>query len=308
MHALGRRVIDAHLHLYDSREIQYAHLERTDAMFEALIGDYSRLPRRYLFEDYARDMSGWEIAGIVWHEFMAADAVREVEWAERLTEKVPVPMAIVGLVDFLARDLEARLDAYAACAHVAAVREHLGWDERDVMRRFAARGDLLADARWQEGLSLLKKYRFKCSLEVFSPQLPDVCAIVQRNSEIGFTVAVMGWPASLDDAAFARWKRDMGALAACENVLASISALECVFGIGWELSKARRWVDTVMELFGTDRVMFGSHRPISLLARKVANPYDVYEEMTRDLSEAERDAVFRGNAARWFFGWRRESA
>jgi predicted TIM-barrel fold metal-dependent hydrolase len=308
MHTVGRRVVDAHMHLYDDREIRYAHLERTDAMFEALIGDYSTLPRRYLFEDYARDMSGWEIAGIVWHEFLAVDAVREVEWAERLAEKVPVPMAIVGLVDFLAPDLEARLDAYAGCAHVVAVREHLGWDERDPMRRFATRGDLLTDARWREGLSLLKKYRFKCSLEVFSPQLPDVCAMVQRNSEIGFTVAVMGWPASVDDTQFARWKRDMGALAACENVLVSVSALECVFGMSWEVSDARRWVDAVMELFGTERVMFGSHRPISLLARKVANPYNVYEEMTRNLSEAERDAVFRGNAARWFFGWRRESA
>src|ERR1700749_2816040 len=94
MHTLGRRVVDAHMHLYDSRENQYAHLERTDAMFEALIGDYSKLPRRYLFEDYARDMRGWEIAGIVWHEFIAVDAVREVEWAERLTEKVPVQMGI----------------------------------------------------------------------------------------------------------------------------------------------------------------------------------------------------------------------
>ena len=296
------------MHLYDGRENRYAHLERTDAMFEALIGDYSTLPRRYLFEDYARDMSDWEIAGIVWHEFIAADAVREVQWAERLAETVPVPMAIVGLVDFLAPDLEARLDAYAGCGHVAAVREHLGWDEVDAMRRFAIRGDLLTDARWRAGLSLLKKYRFKCSLEIFSPQLPDVCAMVQRNPEIEFTVAVMGWPSSVDDAEFARWKRDMGALAACQNVLVSISALECVFGMSWQASEARRWVDAVMELFGTERVMFGSHRPISLLARKVANPYDIYEEMTRNLSETERDAVFRGNAARRFFGWRRESA
>jgi predicted TIM-barrel fold metal-dependent hydrolase len=46
------------------------------------------------------------------------------------------------------------------------------------------------------------------------------------------------------------------------------------------------------------RVMFGSHRPISKLARNVARPYAAYEE---GLSEAERDAVFRTNAARWFW-------
>jgi len=40
-------IVDAHVHLYDSRENRYEHLERVDAMFEALIGDYATLPRRY---------------------------------------------------------------------------------------------------------------------------------------------------------------------------------------------------------------------------------------------------------------------
>ena len=63
-------------------------------------------------------------------------------------------------------------------------------------------------------------------------------------------------------------------------------------------------METAIELFGTKRVMFGGHRPISRLARRVAHPYAAHEEMTEGLSEAERDAVFRGNAARWFWGGR----
>jgi predicted TIM-barrel fold metal-dependent hydrolase len=51
-------------------------------------------------------------------------------------------------------------------------------------------------------------------------------------------------------------------------------------------------METSIELFGTKRVMFGGHRPISLLARRVAHPYAAYEEMAEGLSEAERDAVF----------------
>jgi predicted TIM-barrel fold metal-dependent hydrolase len=70
----------------------------------------------------------------------------------------------------------------------------------------------------------------------------------------------------------------------------------------WDVAQAQLWIEAVMELFGTERVMFGSHRPISKLARNVARPYAAYEEMTQGLSEAERDAVFRTNAARWF--WR----
>ena len=94
----------------------------------------------------------------------------------------------------------------------------------------------------------------------------------------------------------------MAAIAACGNVRITISALECVFGMDWGMAQARPWVEAVLELFGTERMMFGSHRPISRLAHSVANPYDIYEEMTRGWSETERDAVFRLNAAAWFFG------
>jgi predicted TIM-barrel fold metal-dependent hydrolase len=302
MHSSEKRhIVDAHVHLYDGGENRYEHLEHVDAMFEALIGDYSTLPRRYLLEHYLADEGGLEVDGIVWHEFMSADPLREVEWAQRLAETLPIPMAIVGLVDFLAPDLEARLERYAACANVTAVREHLGWDEGNPLRRFAKRGDLLSVARWQRGLGLLKGDRFKCSLEVFSSQLADMLPVIRKNPAIGFTVAVMGWPIAVDNQGFAQWKQSLWELSACENARITISAAEAVFGMHWQIAQVQPWVDTVFELFGTERVMFGSHRPISRLARNFPSPYIGYQEVTCGLSAAERDAVFRQNAAEWFF-------
>jgi predicted TIM-barrel fold metal-dependent hydrolase len=297
-----RRIIDAHMHLYDSQENRYEHMEHPDVTLQALVGDYSALPKRYSFEDYVVDLADVEIDGIVWHEFIAADSVREAKWAQRLAEQLPVPMAIVELVDFLAPELESRLNAYSQQANVAAVRQHLGWDAGDSVRCMAKRGDLLRDANWQQGVRLLRKYRFKCSLEVFSPQLPDLLTVIRQNSETGFTIAVMGWPITVDDGEFKRWKRSLKEIACCENVRLTISAIECVFGMEWDVAQARLWIEAVMELFGTERVMFGGHRPISKLARNIARPYADYEEMTQGLFEAERDAVFRTNAARWF--WR----
>jgi predicted TIM-barrel fold metal-dependent hydrolase len=296
------RVVDAHMHLYDSQENRYEHMAHSDAMMEALLGDYSALPKRYPFEGYAADLADVEIDGIVWHEFIATDSVREAEWAQRLAERLPVPMAIVELVDFAAPDLEARLDAYLEHANVAAVRQHLGWDARNPMRCMAQRGDLLPDERWRQGVRKVRNYRFRCALEMFSPQLPDVLPVIRENPEIGFTIAVMGWPVPADDEEFVRWKRSLGEIASCENVRLAISAVECVFGMDWEPMKARPWVEAAIELFGTERVMFGSHRPISRLARRVTHPYAAYAEMTQSLSKAERDAVFAGNAARWYWG------
>jgi predicted TIM-barrel fold metal-dependent hydrolase len=47
--------------------------------------------------------------------------------------------------------------------------------------------------------------------------------------------------------------------------------------------------------------MFGSHHPICGLSSTHPTPYPAFEAMTAGLSNSERDAVFRGNAADWFF-------
>jgi predicted TIM-barrel fold metal-dependent hydrolase len=296
-----RKVIDVHLHLYDHKQNRHDFLEQVDPIFQALIGDYSALPRRYLLEHYLADEPELEIAGLVWNEFLSSDPLREVMWAQRMADGLPLPMAIIGLVDFLAPNLEERLDAYAQCANVTAVREHLGWDRENPMRRFAKRSDLLTDPQWRQGLKHLAKYRFKCSLEIFSSQLPDLLAAVRLNPNIGFTIAVMGWPIATDKYEFTRWRQGLADLSACGNTRIAISAIECIFGMAWYVEKVQPWVQAIYELFGPERTMFGSHHPICSLSSAHPTPYPAYEVMTAALSSSEKDAVFRATAADWFF-------
>lgn len=305
--AAKRKIIDAHIHLYDHQENRYDFLEHTDEVFQALNGDYSALPRRYLLDEYLADEPDLEVVGFVWHEFLSADPEREVLWGQRMAERLPIPMAIVGLVDFLAPDLETRLEKYAQCTNVAGVREHLGWDQEDSWRRFAKRPDLLTDSRWLQGLRRLAKYRFKCSLEVFSPQLPDLLTAVRLNPDIGFTIVLMGWPVRTDEFEFRRWRQSLANLSTCENVRIEISAIECIFGMSWSLQQVEPWVKTVFDLFGPQRTMFGSHHPICGLSRSFPAGYTAYKRMSAGLSSAEQDAVFRLNAAEWFFGSERLS-
>ena len=296
-----RKIIDAHVHLYDHKQNRHEFLEHVDPMFQALVGDYSALPRRYLLDNYLADEPDLEIAGLVWNEFLSSDPLREVLWAQRMADGLQIPMAIVGLVDFLSPNLEEQLDAYAQCANVTAVREHLGWDRENPLRCFAKRPDLLTDSHWRHGLNHLASCRFKCSLEVFSSQLPDLLTVVRLNPNIAFTIAVMGWPIDTDKHEFKRWRDSLADLSACENTRIVISALECIFGMAWSIEKARPWLQTVFELFGTERAMFGSHHPICGLSSTHPTPYPAYEAMTRGLSSSEQDALFHRNAADWFF-------
>jgi predicted TIM-barrel fold metal-dependent hydrolase len=204
-------------------------------------------------------------------------------------------------VDLLAPDLEKTLAIYSQCSHLVAVRQHLGWDATNPLRRFAPRGDLLTDARLLQGLKSLAKYPFKCSLEMFAPQLKDFRAVAESAPEISFWIPVIGWPLDLSKAGFEQWKQDMQALSAFPNVTITVSVLECVFGMDWAVADAVPWLDAVFELFGAGRIMFGSHRPLCKLSHSFPNPYRAYERFVARLSPAEQDAVFRKNASAWFF-------
>src|SRR5215211_2582865 len=138
-----RRIVDAHVHLFDHTANRHEFLERRDETFAALVGDYAALPRTYLLDDYLRHSDSRRVEGIVWHEFLSSDPVREAQWGQALADASPIPQAVVALVEFLDPALDERLDLYRSLPNVTAVREHLAWDPADPLRRFAARPDLL---------------------------------------------------------------------------------------------------------------------------------------------------------------------
>ena len=95
----GRRaVVDAHVHLFDHAANRHEFLQRRDESFEALVGDYSALPRTYLLDDYLHDTGTRRVDGIVWHEFLSEDPVREARWAQARADASPIPQAIVALL------------------------------------------------------------------------------------------------------------------------------------------------------------------------------------------------------------------
>ncbi len=296
----GLSIVDAHVHLYDSEANVHGHLEHEDEVYEALVGDYSALPRTYLPDAYLVDTAGCKVEGVVWHEYLSDDALKEVQWGQRLAERSPVPQAMVALVDFLDPRLDERLQAYRSLSHVTAVREHLGWDPVNPRKRFAGRSDLLTDPEWQRGIASLRKYDFKCGLEVFSPQVPGLLEVVRQHPDLGFTLAVMAWPLDLGPTGFKQWQKDVRALSRCDNVCADISAIECIFGMDWSEEQVAPWVLALIDMFGPRRCMFGSHLPIAGLSRGFKPLYDAYQRIVRRFSADEQDQMFRKVAADWF--------
>jgi predicted TIM-barrel fold metal-dependent hydrolase len=294
------RIVDAHVHLYDHQQHHHAFLDQADPGYEAFVGNYDALPRRFLLDDYLAQTRGYRVDAIVWHEFLSDDPCREAAWAQQLADAGGMKHALVARVDFLDPSLEATLEHYESLSHVTAVREHMAWDERQPLRRFARRPDLLRDPSWRKRLRLLDGRRFKCGLEVFASQLGELAEVVWQHPHIGFTIGVMGWPDDTGAAGFERWRKDLAELAACGNTCLDISALECIFGMAWSADDAGSWVDAAIDTFGVSRCMFGSHLPVSTLSTRFARLYERYDQLTRGCSPHELDELFYGVAQRWF--------
>ena len=135
---------------------------------------------------------------------------------------------------------------------------------------------------------------------MFAPQLAQLLTIVRAHPDIGFTVAVMGWPTDLGHESYTRWRSDMHALGRCENTCASISAVECIFGMNWTEERVEPWITSIIEAFGPKRSMFGSHLPIDTLSYGFDRLYDGYERIVGAFSEDEKDAMFRTAALSWY--------
>jgi hypothetical protein len=146
----------------------------------------------------------------------------------------------VALVDFLDPHLEERLNIYRSLPNVTAVREHLGWDVTNPKTRFAKRPDLLAGPFWQRGS--YSATIFKCGLEVFSPQISDLLKVVRLYPDLGFTIAVLGWPLDLSTAGYRKWHQDLKELSQRENVCVDISTIECIFGLDWRVDWIAPWI------------------------------------------------------------------
>jgi predicted TIM-barrel fold metal-dependent hydrolase len=294
------RIVDAHVHFYDHRQNHHSFLNETDSGYEAFVGNYDALPRRYLLADYLADTAGYRVEGVVWHEFLSSDPVKEASWAQDRANAGGVRHALVALVDFLDPDLQHKLDQYEALPNVTAVREHMVWDDANPLKRFAKRPDLLRDPAWRRQLNLLERRRFKCGLEVFGHQLPDLIDVIRQHPRIGFTIAVMGWPLDLSREGFIQWRKYLVELATCPNICMDISALECVFGMQWSANDALPWIDTAIETLGVSRCMFGSHLPIAKLSTGFAELYTRYAAFVDNYAPHEIDELFYGVANRWF--------
>ena len=154
---------------------------------------------------------------------------------------------------------------------------------------------------FHQGLSLLPSRDLRYDLLLFQRQLPVGVQLVDRQPQLGIIVDHIAKPEVHPGRIEDDWKRGMRELAERDNIIGvKFSGLATEFPAGdIDPDTVRAYFHESLEIFGADRLMFGTDWPVALFR---LDSYKVWADTVRDLASSlspdERDAVLGGNCKR----------
>jgi predicted TIM-barrel fold metal-dependent hydrolase len=286
------RIVDSHHHLADLAR-SYPWLERTGPF--PYHGDDTPIRRTYLLDNYLADIGALDLVASVHVENGAADTRAETEWIDRVVAEHGLPTVQVAKVDLLSADAAAELDFQAGFASVRGIRDILNWhpDPRYTHRASPA---VMSDPLWRTNFALLAPLGLSFDLQVFPAQLPEAAELAREFADTRIILDHAGMPIGRDPESVAQWRAGMRAMAGCPNVVVKVSALG-VNDHRWTVDSIRPFVLDTLDIFGSDRCMWGSNFPVDSLYSTYTRLIEAYHLITSQLTPSERTAFFELTAA-----------
>jgi len=198
----------------------------------------------------------------------------------------PSVVGVVGWID-LEGDVSAQLAALDS-PHLVGIR-HLAHQDPD--HEWLLRPSVDFAALAAAGLPF--------DLVVNPSQLALAATAVASNPGTHFVLDHLGNPpiasGDLDE-----WRSGVARLAALDNVSVKLSGITLQTDwASWTVDDLRQPIDIALDLFGPERMLFGSDWPLVMLASSLS----AWIEIVREFIPAEHhDAVFSGNAERVYLG------
>jgi L-fuconolactonase len=272
--------IDAHQHFWEFRQADYPwigeHMPvlRRDWQPQALLPELQR------------------------HRLDACIAVQarmqavETDYLLGLADHHPWIAGVIGWVDLRADDLPRRLDAWHGRPRLRGFR-HALQDEPDAAA-------VMNDGRFLAGVKTLQSRGLIYEVLVLQHQLDDAVKFCGDLDGHWLILDHLGKPAIREHGLDA-WRRQMRPLAGMPHVMAKLSGLvtEADRGGGSiDTGKIRAYLDSALELFGAERLMFGSDWPVCLLSASYAAVWQIMADWSAKLSATEQTDLWGGTAQR----------
>ena len=215
----------------------------------------------------------------------------ETRWALEQTETFSFIAGVVGWVDLQGRDCERRLEEFRGHPRFVGVR-HVVHDEPDV--------DFLVRPKTLRGLRVLEAHSVPYDLLIRPEHLHHVPTLAQALPNLAMVIDHLAKP-PIKSGRLDSWADSISRAASFPNVFCKLSGMVTEADHqAWNVEQLRPYVQTVLDLFGPDRLMFGSDWPVCELAASHGRVHQSARELLGALSETETAAIFGGTAARFY--------
>jgi L-fuconolactonase len=270
-------VIDAHLHLWDLQRSAYSWITP----------DLGPLHTTITAERAAGELAavGVERAVLV----QAEDSVADTEFMLEVAARHEWVAGVVGWVQLDAPSVAAaQLDRFAADAAFRGVRHLVHDDPRD---------DFLALPSVRTSLRMLAERGLPYDVpDAWPRHLTATAELAGALPELTVVLDHLGKPPH-GKPDFPRWREAFAAVAACPNTVAKVSGLQ-VAGEPFTAARIRPSWEAALELFGPDRLLWGSDWPMTLLTAGYSGTWEVMADLLGELTDEERCKILTNNAQR----------
>jgi len=144
------------------------------------------------------------------------------------------------------------------------------------------------------GLNRLAAHGLTYDLLVHTRHLRHVTTVAENCPELRLVIDHLAKP-PIAKHGFDEWSRALEPLAAFPNMYCKLSGLVTEANWNtWQTNDLRPYVDRALELFGPERLIFGSDHPVCLLAASYASVLESFREIVSD------ERIFAENARRFY--------
>ena len=256
------KCIDSHMHLWDLKVGTYPWLEKPEER-EIPFGDLKNLAHDYLLPDYRQDTATVELAGLVHVEaaWDPTNPVGESKWLAKTLADFETPYAIIAGGNLLKEDFPALLDSHRqANDRVIGVRQILNYHV-DPKYTFTDSPGIMYDKIWRKNFAHLGDQGMIFDLQIFPDQSRGAAELAQEFPQTKMVINHFIMPLNWDRDGIANWREELAKLSAHENIAIKLSGLY-MYHRNWPREAMDTLINTALELFTPDRVMWGSNFPV----------------------------------------------
>jgi predicted TIM-barrel fold metal-dependent hydrolase len=275
------RLIDTHLHLIYRESLTYAWLGSEPTL----------AAQDWTYERYAAEALPLGVTDCLHMEVDVAedDIDRETEFVRGLAGNPAraIRAAIVNARPENA-DFAAQVDRACADSFIRGFRRILHVMPDDLSRA----------PTFRENVKRLADTGLTFDICVRADQLGIAAELVDACPGVAFVLDHCGGGSASRPDLFAAWKMALFEFARRPGAVAKISGVIGTVGEGWTLDDLRPVVETTIEAFGWDRVVWGSDWPWSAQRASLSDWIETTHRLVEGASEIEREKLFHRNATR----------